>query len=211
VSDYISATLKEGSESVALAARPSGPQVIRARGDRRRRRNAAGLAVAALAVVAAGAGAYPLARDLSTGPAAAGGAGTIVPRVVGDTLVTAEQVIVRTGLSVGHVSQQHSVAVPPGLVISTSPHYGASEPKGARVSIMVSAGGGTSVVPDVVGMTQSAAERLFLPLHIQVEVRTAGSPATVPGTVTRQSPAAGSVMPRGSIIVLYVQPAKHGS
>jgi beta-lactam-binding protein with PASTA domain len=208
VSDYISAILQDGSEAVALAAKPSGPQVIRARGDRRRRRHVTGLAIAALAV---GAGAYPLARDLSTAPAAAGGAGSIVPRVAGNTLVSAERAVVRAGLSVGDVSRQHSDAVPLDLVIGTSPGHGASEPKGARVNIVVSAGGGAIVVPDVVGMTESAAEQLLVGLHMQVEVRAAASRAAVPGTITRESPAPGVRVPRGSIIVLSVEPAKHGS
>ena len=211
MSDYISAILQEGSEAVALAAKPSGPQVIRARGDRRRRRHVAGLAIAASAVVAVGAGAYPLARDLGTAPAAAGGAGRIVPRVAGDTLVSAKLAVVRAGLSVGHVSRQHSDAVPLGLVLGTSPRNGAAEPKGARVNIVVSAGGGTIVVPDVVGMTQSAAEQLLQRLQMQVEVRSAASPTGIPGTITRESPAPGVKVPGGSIIVLSVEPAKHGS
>jgi hypothetical protein len=62
------------------------------------------------------AGTYPLARHLSTAPAAAGGAGGIVPRVAGDTLVSAERAVVRAGLSVGHLSRQHSDAVPLGRI-----------------------------------------------------------------------------------------------
>ncbi len=209
MSDYISATLQEGSAAVAMAARPSGPEVIRARGDRRGRRNAAGLAVAALAVVAVGAGAYPLVH-LSTAPAAPEGAGSIMPRVTGDRLGTAEHAIVRAGLSVGHVIQRHSDVIPPGLVIATSPRYGTAEHKGAGVSIVVSAGGGT-VVPEVVGMTEPQAEQLLLALQMQVEVRSATSPTSIPGTVTSESPAAGSEVARGSVIVLYVDTAKRGS
>jgi serine/threonine-protein kinase len=131
--------------------------------------------------------------------------------VAGDTLVTAERAIVRAGLSVGHVRQQYSDAILPGLVIGTSPRYRASEPKGARVSIVVSARGRTLVVPDVVGMTERAAEQLLRSLQMQVEVRSAASPTIIPGTISRESPAAGSEVPRGSIIVVYVEPAKPGS
>jgi hypothetical protein len=132
VSDYISATLQEGSVAVALAARPSGSQAIRARGDQRRRRNAAGLAVTVLAVVTAGAGAYPLARDLSTVPAATASSRSVMPKVAGDSLAAAERAIGRAGLSVGHVSQQPSSAVVPGIVIRTSPTPGAAEIRGPR-------------------------------------------------------------------------------
>ena len=117
----------------------------------------------------------------------------------------------RPGLSVGDVSRQHSDAVPLGLVVGTSPGDGASEPKGAKVNIVVSAGGGAIVVPDVVGMAESAAEQLLAGLHMQVEVRPAASPAAVPGTITRESPPPGVRVPRPSIIVLSAEPAKHGS
>jgi beta-lactam-binding protein with PASTA domain len=211
VSDYISAILQEGSETVALTARPSGPQAIRARGDRRRRRHVAGLAIAASAVVAAGAGAYPLARDLSTAPAAAGGERSIVPHVAGDTLASARLAVVRAGLSVGHVSLQHSDAVPAGVVVGTLPRTGAAEANGAKVNIVVSAGGGTIVVPDVVGMTEGAARQVISGLHLRVEVRAAASPTIAAGTIWSESPPTGVRVPRGSIIVLSVGPAKHGS
>jgi DNA-directed RNA polymerase specialized sigma24 family protein len=83
--------------------------------------------------------------------------------------------------------------------------------KCAKVNILVSAGGGTVVIPDVLGMTEGAAEELVQRLQMQVEVRMAASPATVPGTITRESPAPGVKVPRGSTIVLSVEPAKHGS
>jgi beta-lactam-binding protein with PASTA domain len=208
--ERFSAILQEGSEAVALAAKPSGPQVIRARGDRRRRCHVAGVAIAALAVVAIGAGAYPLARDLSTAPPEAGGVRSIVPRVAGDTLVSAKLAVIRAGLAVGQVRRHHSDAVPFGLVVGTSPRSGA-EPKGAKVNIVASAGGGTVVVPNVVGMTEGAAEELVQRLQLRVEVRTAATPAMAPGTITRESPAPGVKVPAGSIIVLSVEPAKHGS
>lgn len=131
--------------------------------------------------------------------------------VAGDTLVSAEQAVVGAGLSIGHVSRQVSDVVPLGLVVGTSPRNGAAEPKGARVNIVVSAGGGTIVVPDVRGMTESAAEQLLLSLHMHVEVLLTTSPTGIPGTITRESPAPGVKVPRGSIIVLSVEPAKHGS
>jgi len=159
--------------------------------------------------VAVGAGAYPLAH-LSTAPAAPEGAGSIMPRVTGDRLGTAEHAIVRAGLSVGHVIQRRSDGIPRGLVIATSPRYGASEHRGARVSIVVSAGSGT-VVPDVLGMTAPTAEQLLLALRMQVETRSATSPTSIPGTITKESPAAGSVVARGSVIVLYVETANPGS
>lgn len=75
---------------------------------------------------------------------------------------------------------------------------------------MVSAGSGT-VVPEVVGMTEPTAEHVLLALQMRVEVRSATSPTSIPGTITSESPAAGSEVARGSVIVLYVETAKRGS
>lgn len=208
MSDYIATTLRKGSEAVARYVTPSGPQAIRARGDRRRRRRAAGTAVAAVAIVAAGSCAYPLARTLTAAPAAAG---SVVPKVAGDTLQDAQRAITRAGLSVGRVTQQHSDSIARYLVISTSPGSGASEPRGTGVSIVVSVGPASIVaVPNVIGLTQPVAAGLLGQLKMQVQVMAATGPYAPPGTVIRQEPAAGSSVPPGSVIVLYVAPAKPG-
>jgi beta-lactam-binding protein with PASTA domain len=205
VSDYISATLQEGSEAVALAARPSGPEAIRARGDRRRRRNQAGLVLATVAVVAAGAGAYPLARDLGTAPAAPAPAARAVPNVTGMTLREAEQVIGQSGLQVGHVSRRRT-PVPAGLVVSTSPGHGSAEPRGTRVSIVVSTGSGRVVIPNVTGMAAGQAEAILQQLGLAVEVQAVASGTAPSGTVIREQPAAGSLAPAGAVVVIGVAP-----
>ena len=203
MSDYISATLQEGSEAVALAARPSGPEAIRARGDRRRRRNQAGLVLATVAVVAAGACAYPLARDLGTAPAAAAPAARAVPNVTGMTLREAEQVIGQSGLQVGHVSRRRT-AVPAGLVVSTSPGHGHSEPRDTRVSIVVSTGSGRVVIPNVTGMAANQAEAILQQLGLAVEVQAVASGTAPSGT--REQPAAGTLVPAGAVVVIGVAP-----
>jgi beta-lactam-binding protein with PASTA domain len=63
----------------------------------------------------------------------------------------------------------------------------------------------------VLGMTEPTARQLLLALQMQVEVRSATLPASIPGTITMESPAAGSEVARGSVVVLYVEAAKHGS
>jgi beta-lactam-binding protein with PASTA domain len=85
------------------------------------------------------------------------------------------------------------------------------DPESFDGNIVVSAGGGTVVIPDVLGMTESAAAELAQRLQLRVEVRMAASPATAPGMVNRESPAPGVKLPAGSLIVLSVEPPKRGS
>jgi beta-lactam-binding protein with PASTA domain len=46
---------------------------------------------------------------------------------------------------------------------------------------------------------------------MHVEVRSAASPAMAQGTIWSESPPPGVRVPRGSVVVVSVEPAKHGS
>lgn len=60
-------------------------------------------------------------------------------------------------------------------------------------------------VPDVVNLTEAAAERALVLAGLGAGTRTAQSSGTVPaGSVTGQMPAAGQIVPRGSLIQLLV-------
>jgi len=107
-----------------------------------------------------------------------------MPSVVGQAQGTAEQQLQNDGLTVA-VTQEFDGAVPAGQVISTDPAAGASVRKDSTVTLEVSRGADRPPVPDVVGMTQSAAESAIT-----------GADLTV-GTVTQQS--SGSV-PQGKVI-----------
>jgi eukaryotic-like serine/threonine-protein kinase len=208
VSDYITTTLREGSESIAWAATPAQAPAIRERGDRRRHSSRAGQAVAAAALVAAGAAAYPVASAISQAPAPAAAART-VPEVTGDTLPQAMRALSGAGLAAGRVRAEHSTSIAVHLVIGTEPAAGARVPKGADVVILVSDGGTAVVLPDVIGESQAAAVAQLAQLGLKVEIRatargTVAGRTAARGTVVRQSPPGLSVQQTGFTVVLYV-------
>ena len=61
------------------------------------------------------------------------------------------------GLVLGTVTQQSSATVPAGNVISQNPSAGDSVAAGSAVNLVVSTGPASVSVPNVVGLTQSAA------------------------------------------------------
>ncbi len=78
-----------------------------------------------------------------------------VPSVVGQQQATAETAIRQAGLKPRSVNQ--NADEPAGTVTDESPTAGTSVDKGSVVTITVSNGAGSVVVPNVVGQTESAA------------------------------------------------------
>ena len=63
-------------------------------------------------------------------------------------------------------------------------------------------------VPDVVGRTEKEALAMLTGLSFKVEVKAATVKGGVPGSVIHQQPASGTLGPKGSTVVLSVQPAE---
>ncbi|MBP9003809.1 MAG: PASTA domain-containing protein, partial [Candidatus Hydrogenedentes bacterium] len=80
-----------------------------------------------------------------------------VPDVTGQNQATAQAAIQGAGLVVGQAIDQCSDTVPAGQVISTAPQAGAQVTPGTVVQLTVSSGPCT-VVPDVTGQDQAAAQ-----------------------------------------------------
>jgi beta-lactam-binding protein with PASTA domain len=79
-----------------------------------------------------------------------------VPKVVGQTQSQAQTTLEASGLRVGQVSQEPTLAVPPGTVVSQSPSAGSEVKKDSAVDISV-ADIPTVQVPNVVGQLQADA------------------------------------------------------
>jgi serine/threonine-protein kinase len=90
-------------------------------------------------------------------------------------------------------------------VISTNPRAGASQAKGSAVQLVVSSGKKAVTIPPLVGQSPTAAAQQLGALQLTV-----AGPITEPsltvksGQVTRTDPAAGSSVPIGSSVTLYV-------
>jgi beta-lactam-binding protein with PASTA domain len=137
---------------------------------------------------------------LSTGPCE-----VIVPNVVGTTESSAQSAILKYGLVVGTKTWQCSATVAAGRVISQSPSAGTSVASGSPVNMTISSGPCQATVPNVVGMTESAAGSSITSAGLVVGTKTSQCSATVAvGKVISQSPSAGTSVASGSAVNLTI-------
>ncbi|MDP9008795.1 MAG: PASTA domain-containing protein [Pseudomonadota bacterium] len=129
----------------------------------------------------------------------------VVPDVAGQTQAAASSAITSLGLAVGTVTQQSSVTVAAGNVISESPIAGTSVTAGSNVNLVVSSGSTSVTVPNVIGQTQAAAGGAISSAGLVVGTVTQQSSSSVAaGDVSSQSPTAGSSAVTGSSVNLVV-------
>ena len=134
-----------------------------------------------------------------------GPAPVMVPNVVGLTQSAAQTEIAAAGLTLGTVSQAYSGTVPLGMVISQDPAEGTSVDAGSAVLLEVSSGPEPVAVPDVVGLTQSAAESAVTSAGLSVGTVTDEYSDTVAiGLVISQDPAEGAIVDAGTAVLLEV-------
>eukprot|EP00752_Nemacystus_decipiens_P017061 g15278.t1 len=114
-----------------------------------------------------------------------------VPDLVGETDNAAQQSLLSAGLAVGNVTQVFSLTVPVGQVIEQSVAADATSPSGALISYTLSLGPPPAYVPNVAGVSESAA---------QAALQAAG---LVLGDVTFEN---SDAVPRGVIIRQGVAP-----
>ncbi len=128
--------------------------------------------------------------------------GTAVPNLVDMTQGVAETAITTANLTVGPVTTATSTTVPAGRVISQAPAAGSNVPPGSAVTLVVSLG---AKVPNVVGLTQAAAETAITGAGLTVGAVTTATSTTLPaGTVISQSPVAESNVAPGTAVTLVV-------
>ena len=126
-----------------------------------------------------------------------------VPQVTGQSLADAQATLRHAGLTPGQVASQVSATIPAGIVISTSPAAGASQPQPDPVKITVSAG---PPLPNFVGQQQSAAQAWTGANGVSLNVQPAPNSDQPQGTITRQSPAPNTPVSKGEVITVYVSP-----
>jgi eukaryotic-like serine/threonine-protein kinase len=134
------------------------------------------------------------------------GNGVAVPSVAGEPLVKAESTLVKDGFQIGTQSQQPSATVAKGDVISTSPGFGATEPKNTKINIVISSGPSTKslTVPTVTGDSETQASSILTRDGFKVSVTTGQQAGTAPNTVISQLPTAGSTALAGSTVTITV-------
>ncbi|MFK7849884.1 MAG: DUF6288 domain-containing protein [Akkermansiaceae bacterium] len=128
-----------------------------------------------------------------------------VPELVGLTQSAAEAAITGGGLTVGVVATSYSNAVPAGDVISQGLAAGSNAVVGSSVDFVVSLGIQMVSVPNLVGLTQSAAEAAITGLGLSIGAVNNSYSETVPmGSVISQGVAPGSSVAIGAPVDLLV-------
>ena len=140
---------------------------------------------------------------VSTGPAT-----VKVPDLKGKTKAEADAELKKVGLVLGIVNFVPSSTVPKDKVVSQNPAAGIPVGKGAQVSIDLSSGKPTSIVPDVVGRSEKDATDLLEARGFKVSVvredaQTDSCPQEA-GIVCRQEPRSGETRDQGSTITIVV-------
>jgi serine/threonine-protein kinase len=124
-----------------------------------------------------------------------------IPVVANDSVATATAALKQDGFTIAKVSPVHSNQVAQGTVTGTSPSGRAA--KGSAVTILVSSGPFTSIVPRVQGDKLPAAEAALQRAHLTYSIDRVGSTQPV-GTVLGTKPGAGTSWPQTKPVVIKV-------
>lgn len=152
------------------------------------------------------------------GFAPTGGTGSkvTVPNVVGHLLAGSTTALQLSGLTVGTVTSAPSSSFAAGIVMGQSPAAGTAVTPGSAVNLTVSSGaatGGAIPVPNVIGLSQSAASTAITAALLTVGGISLVNSSLPAGTVVSETPAAGTLVAASTAVslVLAVAPSGGGS
>lgn len=147
-------------------------------------------------LIGGGVGAYMVVDEMSR---------AVVPDVVGMTSDEATTELEAAGFVV-EMTERASDNIAAGDVISQTPQAGRKPKRGTTVTIVVSAGKETVAMPDVEGLSQTAAERTLKDLDFtDIEIKSEPSETVDSGDVISQSIAPGNeVVPSEETVTLVV-------
>jgi beta-lactam-binding protein with PASTA domain/predicted Ser/Thr protein kinase len=141
-----------------------------------------------------------VALAVSAGPEA-----VEVPDVRGLSLDEARGVLEDVGLSVGKISKSDDPDAEQDEVISSDPAGGTEAEPGSKVNLEV--GTGRVKVPNVVGMTQSAAQNALSQAGLEYETSFQQTDNAKEGTVIGQDPNDGAPVDQGSTVKIVIAQA----
>lgn len=127
-----------------------------------------------------------------------------MPDLIGLTRAKAEATLARQGQYKTDIRMQTDAAAK-GVVVAQDPAGGAPLSDGAQVTLTVSSGPEDDLrLPNLVGLTDKQARAALVPhLTDKIEIRTVSADAAT-GTITAQSPKAGTAITRGDAVTLDV-------
>jgi serine/threonine-protein kinase len=180
-----------GATAVAAAAAP--PPLEEPPGARRRWASWVAAAIALLALAAA-----ILLLLLPSG-----GHSVTVPDVTGQSQAAAVAALRREGLQ-PVVSVSANADVAKGLVIGTTPPHGTIVDRGSRVTVFVSSGAESVVLPDLLHKRAEDAVRVLKQKGLHPTVQSQSSESVAKGLVISTDPSAGVSVQVGSPVSVYV-------
>jgi serine/threonine-protein kinase len=185
-------------EELAALAYPEEPLPPEAEEERRRRRNRWLIALAVILLLAGAGLAFALTRPEKAA----------IPDVVGKQYEAARIVLVNAGFKVERDGVTSSV--PKDRVLREDPQPGSKAEKGSTITLTVSDGPGTTVVPDVTNLPQARAEKVLDEQGFKTTVQKEPSDSIQKGRATRTSPSGGQQIERGTLVTVFVSsgPAK---
>jgi beta-lactam-binding protein with PASTA domain/N-acetylneuraminic acid mutarotase len=128
-----------------------------------------------------------------------------VPNLIGATQAVATAAINTAGLRVGTITRQNSDTVPTGNVISQMPVANSTVVSGSSVSLAISTGPASETVPNVVGLSQAAADSAIIAAGLSLGTVTQQNDATISsGSVISETPVAGVKASAGSAVTLVI-------
>jgi len=125
---------------------------------------------------------------------------TKVPAIVGQTKSAAQSALQSAHLN--PVFQPVDSDQPKGTVVSTDPPPGTKVARDSDVTVNISRG--PHKVPNVVGLTQGQAEQKLKDLGFNPQASPDNSSTEPQGTVTGQTPSAGTPLPQGQTVFITV-------
>ncbi len=130
--------------------------------------------------------------------------GTVkVPRVAKMTRAAAVDALRKAGLH-AHVETASSAKVPSGEVVSETPAAGVAVEDGSVVSILVSSGPGSALVPDVTGLSEEAAIQHLTRARLKPTRVLQSSDAYERGVAIATKPPVGTPLKAGSPVQLLI-------
>jgi serine/threonine-protein kinase len=123
-----------------------------------------------------------------------------VPAIIGKSTTAATAALKAVGLELAESDSAYDNSAK-GTVIKSSPAPGTSVPKGTVINVTVSKGPPLVAVPNVVGMTKSAAEQTLKDAGFKVATQSAFGGNRY---VASQSPAAGTQLERGATVTIIL-------
>jgi len=127
-----------------------------------------------------------------------------IPSLIGLTPEAAVNLLAKSPLTVGEITEVFNDKVPQGFVISSNPAPGTRVKRETIVDMVVSKGVETFSLASLVGTNGEQALNELTDAGFNVTVTYAFDEKVMPGEVISQQPAAGAALPKGTAVEIFV-------